>query len=203
MHNKVESMKDYSDWERDDDVIELLKALKQLSFSTVNVQYEYWTAYHSLRRVMKVIQQRNESLAGYYKRFTTLVDVAESQWGTIVPPELADKAKSESEARHKTLACIFLSGADVKRYGKLVNDLNNSYLQGQKNYPETVESAVTMLSHYIGDTTKKTTSRETNEDEDTATSFNQTRAQQEAEESDSESATDNLTTRSRRTNWSG
>jgi hypothetical protein len=29
--------------------------------------------------------------------------------------------------------------------------LNNAYVAGQNNYPKTVESAVTMLSHYMND----------------------------------------------------
>jgi hypothetical protein len=29
--------------------------------------------------------------------------------------------------------------------------LNHTYVAGQKNYPKTVESAVTMLSHYMND----------------------------------------------------
>jgi ribosomal protein S27AE len=33
----------------------------------------------------------------------------------------------------------------------LKTELNNAYVAGQNNYPKTVESAVTMLSHYMND----------------------------------------------------
>jgi hypothetical protein len=40
---------------------------------------------------------------------------------------------------------------DTKKYGRLKTELNNAYVAGQSNYPKTVESAVTMLSHYMND----------------------------------------------------
>ena len=129
MKNKVKSMKGYKDWEKDDNVVKLLNALKDLSFSTVDIQYEYWTMNQSLKNVMTMKQEGGESLSAYYKRFTNMVDVAKSQWGMLVPTKVA----SNKETRNKFLACTFLAGVDQKKYGKLVNDLNNAYLAGQKN----------------------------------------------------------------------
>jgi hypothetical protein len=40
---------------------------------------------------------------------------------------------------------------DTKKYGRLKTELNNAYVAGQNNYPTTVESSVTMLSHYTND----------------------------------------------------
>jgi hypothetical protein len=38
---------------------------------------------------------------------------------------------------------------DTKKYGKWKTKLNNAYVAGQNNCPKMVESAVTMLSHYM------------------------------------------------------
>jgi len=46
------------------------------------------------------------------------------------------------------LGMIFLAGADKRRYGKLIDSLNNSYLTNMDNYPSDVNSTVTLLSHY-------------------------------------------------------
>jgi hypothetical protein len=46
---------------------------------------------------------------------------------------------------------FFLAGVDTKKYGRLKTELNNAYVAGQNNYPKTVESAVTILSHYMND----------------------------------------------------
>jgi predicted secreted protein len=96
-------------------------------------------------------QQDNEHLAKYYKRFTSCVDVAESQWGTLVLAAAATNETNEKTWRDKFITCVFLAGVDTKKYERLKTELNNAYVDGQNNYPKTVESAVTMLSHYMND----------------------------------------------------
>jgi hypothetical protein len=85
MKNKVESLQGYNLIEANDDVIKLLNGLRELTFKMHEVQYGYWTICHTVRRALTIRQQDNEPLAEYYKRFTSCVDVAESQWGTLVP----------------------------------------------------------------------------------------------------------------------
>jgi Zinc knuckle len=71
-------------------------------------------------------------------------------WGQFVPTKLAasDADDDKKKARDKLLAMFFLAGADKKRFGKLVEDLNNAYLSGKDNYPESIESTLTLLTHY-------------------------------------------------------
>jgi hypothetical protein len=148
MKNKVESLKGYDSIEVNDDVIKLLNGLKELTFKTHEVQYGYWTICQTVRRVLTMRQQDNEPLAEYYKRFTSCVDVAESQWETLVLTAAAKDETDEKTSRDKFTTCIFLAGGvDAKKYGRLKTELNNAYVAGQNNYPKTVESAVTMLSH--------------------------------------------------------
>jgi hypothetical protein len=59
--------------------------------------------------------------------------------------------KNEKTSRDKFITCIFLAGVDTKKYGRLKIELNNAYVAGQNNYPKTVESAVTMLAHYMNE----------------------------------------------------
>jgi hypothetical protein len=54
-------------------------------------------------------------------------------------------------SRDKFITCVFLAGVDTKKCGRLKTELNNVYVAGQDKYPKTVESAVTMLSHYMND----------------------------------------------------
>jgi DNA-directed RNA polymerase alpha subunit len=98
MKNKVESLQGYDLIEEaNDDVIKLLKGLKELTFKTHEVQYGYWTICQTVRRVLTMRQQDKDSLAEYYKRFTSCVDVAESQWGTLVPTVAATNEKMSRE----------------------------------------------------------------------------------------------------------
>jgi hypothetical protein len=48
-------------------------------------------------------QQDNEPLAEYYKRFTSCVDMGESEWGTPVPTAAAN----EKTSRDKLLPAFF------------------------------------------------------------------------------------------------
>jgi hypothetical protein len=73
----------------------------------------------------------------------------ESQWGTLVPTAAATNEKVEKKSRDKLITCVFLAGIYTKKYGRLKTELNNAYVAGQNNYPKTVESATTMLSHYM------------------------------------------------------
>jgi hypothetical protein len=149
MKNKMESLKGYDSIEANDDVIKLLSSLEELTFKTHEVQYGYWTICQTVRRVLTMRQQDNKPLAEYYKRFTSCVDVAESQWGTLVLTAAATNETNEKTSRDKFIACVFLAGVDTKKYGRLKTELNNAYVAGQNKYPKTVESAVTMLSHYM------------------------------------------------------
>jgi hypothetical protein len=66
-----------------------------------------------------------------------------------VPTAAATNETNEKTSRDKFITCAFLGGVDTKKYGRLKTELNNAYVAGQNNYPKTVESAVTMLSHYM------------------------------------------------------
>jgi hypothetical protein len=149
MKNKVESLQGYDLIEANDDVIKLLNGLEELTFKTHEVQYGYWTICQTVSRVLTIRQQNNKPLVEYYKRFTSCVDVAESQWGTLVPAAAATNETNEKTSRDKFITCVFLAGMDTKKYGRLKTGLNNAHVAGQNNYPKTVESAVTMLSHYM------------------------------------------------------
>jgi hypothetical protein len=128
-----------------------LNGLKELTFKMHHVQYGYWTICQTVRKVLRMRQQDNEPLAEYYKRFSSCVHVAESQWRTLVPMAAATNETDEQPSRDKLKSYVFLAGVDTKKYGKLKTELNNAHAAGQNNYPKTVESAVTMLSHYMNE----------------------------------------------------
>jgi hypothetical protein len=43
---------------------------------------------------------------------------------------------------------IFLAGADKARFGTLIENLNDSYLAGNDQYPVSLDGTLTLLSHY-------------------------------------------------------
>jgi hypothetical protein len=128
-----------------------LNGLKELTFKTHDVRYGYWTICQTVRKVLTMGQQDKEPLAEYYKEVTSSVHAAEYQWGALVPAAAATNETDEKTSRDKFMTRIFLAGVDTKKYGRLEMELNNTYVAGKSNYPKTVESAVTMLSHYMND----------------------------------------------------
>lgn len=144
MKNKLESMPTYEELEKKDDVVGLLKLLKDLTFTTTDVQYEHWAMVESLKKAVNMEQEDGEGLAGYYRRFWIQIDATEAQWGSLVPTNLGN----DDETRDKFLACLFLAGENEKRYGRFVGDLSNSYLGGQNKYPKSVEGTMQRLTHY-------------------------------------------------------
>jgi hypothetical protein len=55
----------------------------------------------TVRRVLTMRQKDNEPSGEYYKRFISCVDVAESQWGTLVPMAAATNETNEKTSRDK------------------------------------------------------------------------------------------------------
>ncbi len=57
MKNKVRaSVSDYNKIKADGDVVQLVSVLKELSFSTLNAHYEYWTMMESRKALLNVRQ---------------------------------------------------------------------------------------------------------------------------------------------------
>jgi hypothetical protein len=55
------------------------------------------------------------------------------------------------EAVERYYAVAFLLGSDHVRYRKLIEDLENAYLQGQNNYPKRVQDVYTLLVNWNQD----------------------------------------------------
>jgi Zinc knuckle len=148
--NKLDKSNDFKKLESDRDVAGLLAMLKEMAFSTKGVQEPYVTLADSLRRLTAINQGTGETVANYYKRFSAVAEVMTTQWGDFYPPKLAGGTAADDIAKSndKLLARIFLTGSDKKRYGKLMEDLNNAYIGGKDNYPESLDATLNLLTHY-------------------------------------------------------
>ena len=148
MRNKIESLPDYEQMEQDDDVIELLKKMKELAYSTDNNQYEYWVMQATMRKMITMKQEAKESLVGFGKRFLAQYEVTQEVWGELIPHKMKGKKTEEQETAGKRfLACLFLAGVDRDRYKTAINDLNNDFVQGTVSYPDDVPAMLALLSN--------------------------------------------------------
>ena len=55
------------------------------------------------------------------------------------------------DAQQLYLATAFILGADRNKYGQLIENLENDYLQGQNNYPQTLTGAYNLLTNWKQD----------------------------------------------------
>ena len=54
----------------------------------------------------------------------------------------------ETTAREIYLACAFVISSDLRRYGCLIEELENDYTKGNDNYPRNMAKAYQLLNKY-------------------------------------------------------
>jgi hypothetical protein len=151
MKNKIESMPEYVEIEKNDDVIALLSKMKALVYSADKTQYEFWTMQVAMRKLINLKQDAKESLTDFSKRFLDQQEVTEAIWGVMTPQLTQGKSADEqNEASNRYLACLFLAGVDRTRYQDVVNDLNNDFILGKVTYPTDTSGMLTFLSNRRG-----------------------------------------------------
>ena len=127
--SKLMNDSDFEELETNCDVVGLLNKLKAIAFKTDGGQYQPLILAETLRRLYGIRQGSKESLNHYYKRFKSLLDVAEVHWGgSIIPAEYNQATpKNKQKANQRLLAMIFLDGADPIRYGRLKDNLHKHF----------------------------------------------------------------------------
>ena len=111
-------------------------------------------------------QGRHDTTSIYMEQFQNMVDVIEYSRGSIgnqpgiledmataqeVDLEFvsdADLVKLKKSAQERYLAMAFLLSSDRSRYRRLLEDLENDYLQGQDHWPKTLAAAFNLLTNW-------------------------------------------------------
>jgi Zinc knuckle len=135
----------------DRDVNGLMNKLKAIAFSKSTKDEPFTVVVETVKRIAALQQGTHESVINYYKRFLTVSEVLEEQWGVFGPPVLATSNRDADlkAAKDKFLGRLFLMGADKRRFSKLMDALHNSFQAGTKDdYPVSLEATVNLLSNY-------------------------------------------------------
>ena len=162
----LESSTEWKDIVKKSDVIRLMALVKEASYSSSATQYDYWILATSLWKLTHCFQMLKEKdLSSFYKRWMGQVEVLEAQWGKFIPQKLATKNKDSDEAaRDKLLACLFLLSVHRKRYGQVLDELNNNYLQAQTPYPATPQHMLQLLANMTSHTSQESNRRTPRQD---------------------------------------
>lgn len=140
MQAKLESLPGFQDVFDRSDGIDLIRLIKNVSFNFESQKYLPHAIHEAKRRFFACSQGRTATCQEYLEKFQNLLSVLEAVGAVIGPDTSVANALAGGGAnvtqRHldaagdRALAVAFLLGADKVRYGRLIEDLENSHLQG-------------------------------------------------------------------------
>jgi hypothetical protein len=166
MKQKLEASDDFEDIALEQNGLELLKAIKNIVFQFQSQKYLPHALHESKRRFYQCHQSKYTTTAQYLEQFQNLVDVIEHSGGSIgvdggtiksVATERGidldtatdtTKALLKDVAQQRYLAVAFLLGSDRTRFGRLIENMENDFLQGTNTI--LVQSQVHTICLQIG-----------------------------------------------------
>ena len=166
MRQKVEATVGYNEISEQANSIELLKIIKTIAFNFQSQKNLPHALHEAKRRFYTLIQTRNMTTQAYLELFQNTVDVIEHTGGSIgIEPGIIkayNRTSGNPEDKPLTtaeqvitqgiyLGTAFILGADRARYGKLVENLENDFLQGRDGYPVTLTGAYNLLTNWKQD----------------------------------------------------
>ena len=116
-------------------------------------------------------QDRTTNVTQYHDKFKNMVDVIEHCGGTVVDGMVLMAAIREAiaaedldialiaekieevynDAKEQQMACAFILSADRARFGRLIEELENSFVEGNDRFPKTLEAAHKRLEYWKQD----------------------------------------------------
>ena len=149
----LESHPDYENFSQASNAISLLKCIREISHDVESHRYKVLAIYEAKKKFFSLYQKKHITTNGYYEEFCAQLEVL-SSLGAAVGNDvsLMNWALDESDLNYDNAtpqqrltaaangrqafeATAFLSGADKIRYGKLIEELENDFLKGIKNFP--------------------------------------------------------------------
>lgn len=165
MRQKLDALPDHEAVALANDGLELLKSIKVIVFQFQSQKYLPHALHEAKRRFYMCYQHKFMTTTAYLELFQNIVDVIEQSGGTIGTDSglilafaeargldiATDLPELERISQQKYLAVAFLLGSDRTRFGRLIEKLENDYLQGQNNYPHTLAAAYNLLTNWKQD----------------------------------------------------
>ncbi len=146
--HKLKAHPDHADMSANANVIKLVNRIKLLMLGDDEEQYIFWNLVLSTVRLHDCKQGAKESLEAFFTRWTTQIQIHETKWGAYAPTN-AIGSQGAAKDKSKFQACLFLQSIDQVKYGGILQDLNNSFLRGNKAaYPKTTDEAIKMITHW-------------------------------------------------------
>jgi hypothetical protein len=148
--------------------IELMKSIRDCVYKFESQKYGPHGLHESIRRFYMLSQDKNATCPDYLEKFRNHIEVVSHCGGSpgIHPSRVnsillrnghninttnGQKIAAEKECREEYLATALLLSSDRKRFGKLVEDIENDHIRGIDKYPKTIVDAYSLLVHWKQD----------------------------------------------------
>ena len=167
---KLKQQQDWATINDSQDSIRLLNLIRLITFRFEDQKFLPHALYQA-KAALYAFRQRDQRNEEYYERFQNLVDVATAYAGQLYDHTIvlicSDKlhpgidhetlTDEQREACHVAasdlyLATMFMNQSDPRRFGKLMEDLENNYTRGNDDYPITLIKAYHLINefkHYV------------------------------------------------------
>ena len=167
LQNEIMAMNSYESMKQEQNPITLINLIKGVTYSFRDQKYLPGNVWKAYKMLFNTTQKEDEDLKVYYERFKNQIEVIENYVGDITILDFMfdqdedyaglkkqDKDKMENinaakeRCKEKLTAYGFLANIDKKRYGNLLEDLDNSYIFGDNKYPMTPQKAYEYALNY-------------------------------------------------------
>eukprot|EP00978_Attheya_sp_CCMP212_P011483 scaffold28330_cov35-Attheya_sp.AAC.1 len=168
MRQKLEAYSGYSLLSASNDGLGLLKIIKALVFDFQSQKYIFHALHVAIRRAFLLVQGKHMTTQAYMEMFQNVIDVVDHTGGSFGVTDSGneyaalmlhgveleyvtdenDLSNVKKSAREMYLATAFFLGADKIRFGRLIEDTENDFLQATNKYPKTLQAAYNLLSNY-------------------------------------------------------
>jgi hypothetical protein len=157
MRNMLRTLDGFDEIHAIKDSLRLWKLIEKISMSGSSINED------SIKRIAdanfrfsRVKQFKPESVGDFYERFMLEVDAFNASGARFIeisiPEGMPEEARNEFVdevylRQEKMLAQYFIQKLDRTRYGRMLDELQNSYDKGRNEYPDTVNAAYTMAAN--------------------------------------------------------
>jgi hypothetical protein len=158
---RLESMSEFNKIGQDMNGIKLLQLIRSVAYHYEPQLYKPLAIDDAIVKYVMLKQGKQTTPAECLEQFRNHINVLDAVGATIGPHAgvLASITEGQREANvvDKATACellmavAFLNKIDRTRYGRMLEDLKNSYLMGQNNYPTNLTDAYNLVVNWQQD----------------------------------------------------
>ena len=164
MQQKLEASDEYNEVWESGDGLRLLGMIKDITYVFQTQKYHGQSAFEAKKKFANQVQGRTMTVKEHLTSFNNLVDVIEHCGGTFCDDthmrnlvldgrDINDLTAKELKAvdkavRGRVLGVAFILTSDRGRFGKLIESIENDYIEGRNRWPISVEDAYHRLTYY-------------------------------------------------------